>query len=459
VLNENDNPSWLASETAAAMRDLARTVTDAPPLRLTADATELIPARPRRRPPRPRVRWSWAAPVLAAVAVVALAVALVIVRNMPNGSVAPPVTPAPATAGGLPGYYVALHPVSGRPGAPDGLIVGDTRTGKTAAVIAPPAYSTIVSVSGAADDRTFAVVAAPASGGPGLDDGFYLLAITPGGAPAAKLTQLPMEPQPGVIATALSASGTELAVATANEAVAGGPVTRELTVYSVATGRPLRSWTTTDTSAIVSAAMPGARLGQYAGQYPALTWIDADRAIAFPALSRSQATAGLYSLAVRSVTVAAPGTDLLADSKVIANLGKAPDAADLCGTAFPVVSGNGTTYLCVTGDGPDGHTSPTTVRWVLQWRPMPTDLADNAEWRLARYVKIIGVPAGSTVNPATVWASSTGAMLLVQWTVVTPGHGTSVRLGELNVAENDLTFTPLPAPAIFATGGLPAIAW
>ena len=467
MLNENDDLSWLPGETAAAMRDLARTVTGAPPLRLTAEATGLSPAW-RRRPPGRRFRWSWGAPLLAAVAVVALAVSLVTVRNLPSrqiatlASTAPQATAPVPAADGVPGYYVALHPSAGRSGAPNGLIVGDTVTGKTVAVIAPPAGSSIVSVSGAADDRTFAVAAAPTAGGPGLDIGFYLLTITPGSSPAARLAQLPMEPQPGVIATALSASGKELAVATANRAVTGGPVIRTLDIYSLATGRPLRSWSTTDTTAIVSDVMPGVQLGAYTDQYPALSWIDGDRAVAFPVLSRAAlpVNAGLYSLEVRSVNATAADGDLMADSRVIANLSRDHDAAALCGTVFPLVSGNGTTFFCFRPGATDGHTNPTTVRWPLDWRPNQTNLADSAAWRFFPYIKTIGVPAGSAVYPATVWSSSTGATLIIEWTVVPPGSGgTYVRLGELTLGLNEWTFTPLPAPAIFATGGLPGIAW
>jgi hypothetical protein len=470
VLNENDDLGRLADETAAAMRDLARTVTDAPPLRLTADAAGLSPARPRRRAHGPWFRWSWGPPVLAATAVVAVAVALVIVRDMPNGSVAPRTT-APAavnapdiTAAGVPEYYVALHPASGRPGAPNGLIVGDTATGKTVAVVAPPAYTSFVSVSAAADDRTFAVVAAPTSGGPGLDDGFYLLTIAPGGSPATRLAQLPVEPLPGVFAMALSASGKELAVATANPTVTGGPVIRELTVYSVATGRPSRSWSTTDTEAIVSAATPGVRLGQYADQYPALSWIDGDREVAFPVPTRLVPGAPSSDvLEVRSVNITAAGGDLMAASKMIRNFAVTPGGA--CG-AFPALSGNGTTLFCLIS-GPDGHTSPTTVRWQLKWSPGATSLANDEEWRFGVYIKIIGVPAGSTVYPATVWASSTGNTLLIEWSVVTPGSGgsaaghvQSVRFGRLTQGDADWTFTPLPVPAVFADGGrAPSIAW
>jgi hypothetical protein len=212
------------------MRDLAGTVTDAPPLRLTADATGLAPA--------------------------------------------------------LPGYYVALRPVSGRAGAPDGLVVGDTRTGKTVAVIAPPAGTTFTSVSGAADDRTFAVIAGPISGN-SFFDSFYLLTIAPGSSPATRLTRLPVGPLTGVVvAAALSASGKELAVAMGGGFFPGG-ANRDLVVYSVTTGDAVEDWSTPDTTVIVpSSVVPDDNLLQFT-QYPALSWIDGDRAIAFPQLAKT----------------------------------------------------------------------------------------------------------------------------------------------------------------------------
>jgi hypothetical protein len=474
VLNENDDLDWLPAETGAAMRDLARTVTDAPPLRLTADATGLAPARPRRRPGGPRFRWTWGTPLLAAAAVVAAAVTLVIVKDLPTGQLTPATiatssATAPGTAAasgtaaaGLPEYYVALNPASGG-GPPDGLIVGDTRAGKTIAIVTPPADTSFVSVTGAADDRTFVVSAAPASGGSGLDERFYLLTITPGSAPAAKLTQLPMEPLSGVIATALSASGQELAVATASARVTGAPDTRELAVYSVATGRPLRSWSTTDTSAIVSDLVPGVQPGRSTAQYPALTWIDGDQALAFPVLGKVwQPPAGwVEALSARSIAVTATGTDLMADSKVLVNLGDDAHVNDLCGTYFPVVSGNGTTLFCAFADGPDGHTTPTTVRWVLQWQPWETSLANRAEWRFFAEDEEVGVPAASAVTLATVWSSSDGATLLVEWSVARPHNSLPlISFGELTKGKNSWTFTLLPTPTDFAAGGgPPAIAW
>lgn len=459
MLNENDNLAWLPAETAAAMRDLASTVTDAPPLRLTADATGLAPARPRRRARGLRFRWSWGAPLLAAVAVVALAVTLVTVKDMPNGRVAPPATPTATPASGLPEYYVALHGVSGSGGLPNGLIVGGTRTGKTVTVIAPPAGIIFVSVTGAADDRTFVVAAALPTGGPGINFGFYLLTITPGDSPAARLARLPIEPQPRLMATALSASGKELAVATTTQTV---PEVRKLTIYSVATGRPLRSWLTISNAAIVSDVVPGAQIGPFTTQYPALSWVNGDRAVAFPVVVQTFEKSAPYSLEVRSVSVTAAAGDLMAESTVMANLGPGPGNGP-CGTFFPVLSGNGTTLFCTMSDGSDGHTGPTTVRWVLEWRPGQTSLANGAEWRSFPYIKTIGVPTGSIVDPVTLWSSSTGARLLIEWSVTTTSprvaHG-PVRFGELTLGRNEWTFTPLPAPAVFAVGrSAPSIAW
>lgn len=451
MLNENDDLAWLPGETAAAMRELARTVTDAPPLRLTADATGLAPARPRRRARGPRFRWSWGAPLLAAAAVVALAVTLVTVKDMPNGGVAPPIAPTATPASGLPEYYVALRPVPARPGAQNGLIVGSTRTGETVAVIAPPADGAFVSVTGADDDRTFVVTAAPASGGPGIDFAFYLLTITQDGS-GLRLAKLPIEPQPGVIATALSASGKELAVAMTTQTV---PDVRKLTLYSVATGRPLRSWSTMNTAAIVSDVV-------LTIQYPALSWVNGDRAVAFPVVIPTSRASAPNSVEVRSVSVTAAAGDLMTESTVMVNLGPGPGNGP-CGTFFPVLSGNGTTLFCTMSAGPGGHTNPTTVRWVLEWRPRPTSLANGAEWRSFPYIKTIGVPAGSTVYPVTVWSSSTGATLLIEWTVVTtspPIARGPVRFGELTLGRNEWTFTPLPAPAVFAAGrSAPSIAW
>ena len=90
------NDTNLTEETAAAMRELARTVTYAPPLRLAPRPEERV----IRRAPR---RWhQWATPLTAMAAVIVLAVSLVAIRDISNGRVAPPARPSPAAEGGGP---------------------------------------------------------------------------------------------------------------------------------------------------------------------------------------------------------------------------------------------------------------------------------------------------------------------------------------------------------------------
>jgi hypothetical protein len=91
-----ENETNLTEETAAAMRELARTVTYAPPLRLAPRPAERV----IRRAPR---RWHlWAAPLTAMAAVIVLAVSLVVIRDISSGRVAPPARPSPVANGGGP---------------------------------------------------------------------------------------------------------------------------------------------------------------------------------------------------------------------------------------------------------------------------------------------------------------------------------------------------------------------
>ncbi len=102
---------------------------------------------------------------------------------------------------------------------------------------------------------------------------WYLVKLAPGTAHPATMTPLPIQSRFGeVIATALSASGQELAVGV----VPAGAARRGVEVYSLATGKLLHDWTTNDSTALV----PNDLLDT-STQFPALTWIDDDQAIAF----------------------------------------------------------------------------------------------------------------------------------------------------------------------------------
>ena len=349
MLDEDNDPSrgdsWLATETAAAMRDFARTVTKAPPLRLAAGFS---PARTRRCLRGAR-RWptrTWLAPATAAAMVVALAVGLVISRNLTNGGAVPNVGPDltnPATAGpgGVPRYYVALQMATH-------LVVGDSFTGAELTSIAAPAGVIFLDVTAAGDDRTF-VVAGQDGAGASATIGFFEIRLAPGTEHPVVMTSMPIESQPAgktaytnqIAATfpvALSSSGAELAVA--ETAGTGGIAVK---VFSVATGKLLHDWTTTDPPLVLdSLADP-----------PALTWIDGDRALALATLGTPTSLNTIHGArqTVRRLNVPArAGSDLVADGTV---QWEVPDGADnTCGYRFnwpPVISADGKTFTCTTG--------------------------------------------------------------------------------------------------------------
>ena len=240
----------LTSETAAAMRELASIVTDAPPLRLA----------PHRGtdPSRRRVRRPWAAwitPLAAAAAVIMLAITLVAVRSNPNGPVVPATKPTPASAS-VPAYYAELVQEPGNADNPDQIQVRKTLTGKLVAAVNPAAGATFAGITGAADDRTFVVDTQPgAIQGPNSDPSkqsvrprtWYLLRLSPGSARPASLTRLRIPPTPAgsaVMGISLSPDGTRLAAAFQTPGWGISPTgSMTLRVYSLRSGAVLRSWT------------------------------------------------------------------------------------------------------------------------------------------------------------------------------------------------------------------------
>jgi hypothetical protein len=307
---------------SAAVQAAAGSIRDIRPLVLPpADG------RPRRpgsgaRARRPR---TWLAPVAAAAAVIALAISLVIVRDIPNGHVVPPASPAP-TVDGVPPYYVTFD-------AHGNLVVGETVTGARLATVPPPAGVPFRGVTAAADDRTFVVDTA--SGG-ALDilshRVWYLLRIAPGVAHPAQLTRLPiaMPSGAGIAAMALSGSGRELAILAVRNWTKPGQ-TYQLRIYSVPTGKLLRTWSTRSQSAIV---LGDASFGEL--NRDDLTWINDDRDIAFYVLTRP----GGRSMRVISMT--GGGSDLIADSRVLWS----SQHSAVCSNGGMLVSSDGNTLLC-----------------------------------------------------------------------------------------------------------------
>jgi hypothetical protein len=329
----------------AAGRAVSEQVRDLPRLDLRTQ-----PAARRARA-RSWPRWPsagrWLIPLAAAAAVVAVAVTLVAVKNPPRAthqtsagpaasrSAGPAATAAPVDPEALPSYFVAINGLvlmgqipAGQSTPADGperdsVIVGETLTGKRLATISPPAGSTFVGVTGAADDRTFVLDSIQLGAGGGLVAAtqprtWYLLRIRPGAAPVETLTRLdfPVPSGADINGIALSPDGTKLAVfyqvAKAGDGFPySGPFT--LGIYSVATGAALHSWTGTD---------------PYHGSYgygstdppdpnANLTWTSDGQHLAFAYSSSSGPSASLY---LREVNLAVPDGSLFTDSTVIATI-------------------------------------------------------------------------------------------------------------------------------------------
>lgn len=401
------------TDSYAAMRDFARTVTEAPPLRLAAGFS---PARTRRRMRGARRwrTWTWLAPVTAAAMVVALAVALVISRNLTNGGPVPAIGPNltnPATAGpgGVPRYYVALqdHP-TGSPGKPavttTSLVAGDSVTGGELATIAPPTGVTFMDVAAAGDDRTFVAAGRHGSGASATIE-LFEIHLDPGAPHPVVMTSMPIKSQPtwwgnakdpGLIAdtfpVALSSSGTELAVA---EAV--GPHGIAVKVFSVATGELLHEWTTTDPPLVLD-SFPDP---------PALTWIDGDRALALATIGTPapMRTGTITSYAawqtVQRLDVDGPaGRDLIADGTVQWEV--PGGAANTCGYYLnwpPVISADGKTFTCVTDEG------------SFVTHPLTPGAKGAGEGRVD-----LSVGKGDVVN-TVLWTSTSGDTIIAEWGV------------------------------------------
>jgi hypothetical protein len=453
----------LEERVRAATRAAAGTVEQIP------DPAPQITAKAARRRPAVPPRWRpWLPPVAAAAAVVALAIALVTVKVIPNGSGVPQSPAAVAPIPGVPEYYVAVNWLP-KYGAGQGLLVGDTFTGKTIEV-PPPAHTQLDIVVGAGDDRTFvafgrSTVHRSAAGR------WWKLTLAPGTTRPVRLARLPITQPESLIAMALSASGGEFAIVTLNDA----QTERHLGVYSTVTGRLLRSWSTTSRLAFNNGCSSG----------PAFSWTDGDHALTFPALRAvRQPHSGktTYVQEVRSLDLTAAGRDLMANSHVIwstssrpsppsksvltpeqtANPGGEPGPMP-CGESYPMVSANGKTATC---NAPSyGSGGPRRTTW--QTYTLPDLLADTGGTRV--YQATVDVPAGYGLDVETLWVSPSGSALLGEWSVSQPARSgpggiqnssdsspqPQVHLGLISHG----TFTPLPTPTNVFPVSLGDVAW
>lgn len=381
-----------------------------------------LPASPDRAP-RSRGWITWAAPAGTAVVVAAIAISLAFARHAPGaGTPAAPNAPAvpavsPATSATLPEYYAALDDPSGAitqtmPGqrqTPVSIRVGDDRTGRVVATVSPPRGETFAGLTAAADDRTFVAAAEQFPAEPWYPAAnpvaWYLLRLTPGSAHPVTLTPLPVPGEPAgtqVSAIALSPDGAELAVMYQANEWSGktGPLT--VALYSLATGKPLRTWTA-DTNGLP------AGIGWYWGRYSntALTWLDGGRTLAVMyGINTSSGgpppfTYGFSDVTIRTVDADSPSGNLLASSKVLLRIsdpkGRANDGCDSL-----LLTADAQTVLC--GEDAGNTAKPTTA-----------DAPKIAAYSVAtgRLRLLYQLKGAYEVGLADVlWASPTGSTLL-----------------------------------------------
>ena len=457
-----------AAMSAAADANLAaRQIRSAPPLRLPPG-----PATGDRRQPAPR-RWiHWAAPLAAAAAVIALAISTVLVKGAQNDG-AVPLRPTASTgpavsAGpdGVPRYYVAQ-------GKGNHVVAGDSVTGKILANLALPVRkgftSFFLGVTAADDDRTFAVTVvtyptASLQGANALEKAtgtatWYGIRLAPGTATPARLTSLPVTPQtvPGgqalmAVSAAISGSGKELAVTTVTPS--GGLAVQ---VFSVAAGRLLHDWTTSDPSLSESKGNTRGLSAQ-----PSLTWIDGDRVLAVETTSPAPKWADTDT--VRELNVAGPSSgDLLADGKVVWSVrtGASPQTLlpacakppNTLGTPYHLISADGTAFGCTAVTGPDTDPNLSFLTY-----PLTTGTAVAGKARIDYQVTQMAKKGVSTLQ--VLWISPSGDAIVGAWTIYAKGTLEDAPNGLHIGVMNHGKFTPLRFPPGFdQVAGVATITW
>jgi hypothetical protein len=320
-----------------ALRETAGEIPDdPPPLRLSPLAVSRHPVR--RRPAKQHraqhhgARWpAWAAPLAAAAAIVALVAALLtLAPDRPNveGPSNSQGTTTPSGPAAVPPYYVALTITGRNPGKAgpyaNAAEVRATATGVVLARITVPGpYAFFTQVTAGAGDRTFVLLAEeksnpPRSGQPYSPPArFFLLRIAPGAPPGGRVSlhALPAGFIPAnheVNSMALSPDGTSLAADIGPQGGGSG-----LLVFNLATGTS-RTWTFT---ACRHCGIGSDRLGWGSYEGGALSWTSDGRHLAFvgpkaPPAAGSGASSFVPG-SVRLLDVSAPGTNLLANSKII----------------------------------------------------------------------------------------------------------------------------------------------
>jgi hypothetical protein len=387
----------------------------------------------------------------AAAAAVALTAALALAANGAaagtgtSTAAGTGVTGRHITEARVPRYYMALPGAdnfANVPGAPT-AVLADTFTGKKLLTVRPFGKDKFVTVSAAADDRTFVLGAAPGLEPPAVPSAttWYLVRVRPGrGQATATMRKLRVPaPPPGGRAdtTALSPDGRELAVLGTQPAPKQSYL-EFLRVYSVATGRLLRAWT--------------GPLNVAWDAYTTLAWTGGGRQLA---IGYTWYAKSAQYLGVRTVDVTRPGHDLVADSRLtwsVKGYLNVPSTYPLtCAVDIQVtVSADGTVVCAAAGvfravkQTLGGPACPAIPPWNTAGF-LAYSAAAGTPLRTVYRTDSSCVPGGSAV----LWASASGRTLIGYIQYGEPPFTTTsvLRFGIFTGG----TFTPLPAPPTTTT--------
>jgi RNA polymerase sigma-70 factor, ECF subfamily len=249
-------------------------------------------------------------------------------------------TPAgkPPGAVGVPPYYISVA-FTYHPGAPtaSAATVGEAASGAQLATISPPPGESLAGAAVAGDNRTFVLAAMPAGArfdGPSAprfaEVRFYEMQLGPGGRPGALTLLLTLRTAP-YLNFALSPDASELAVADRN----GG-----IEVISLATGAH-RTWQTPGTAYNPS----------WAGDQTLAFYFEPQDALPAAGAQTFQVKPDARS-GVRLLNTLAPGTDLVASSRLLIRE-RLIDALPALGNMM--VTADGTRLLAAVYTGMSGQ--------------------------------------------------------------------------------------------------------
>jgi hypothetical protein len=229
-------------------------------------------------------------------------------------------------------------------------------------------------------------------------------------------------------------------------------------VFSAATGRLLHEWTTNDPSLSESTKDNPRGLSAQ----PSLTWIDGDRMLAVE--TTSPAPNWAYTDTVRELNVAGPSSgDLLADGKVVWNVGTGASPRTLLqacakpphslGTPYHLISADGTAFGCTAVTGPETDPNLSFLTY-----PLTTGTAVAGKARIDYQVTQMAKKGVSTLQ--VLWISPSGDAIVGAWTVYAKGTLEDAPNGLHIGVMNDGKFTPLRFPPGFdQEAGVATITW